>query len=345
MKRAWVALLVTLVLVIPARLYVTFTLVDPTTGFYSDGGKMAGIVTAVMAVGVIFIIALSYRRSPGRTAAPLRSAAAGVFAALSGVFIAGQSLVSIKMTGDGVVMNNIFAAAGLFAAVSFLAAAYDFASGETVLRRKPILALLSSVWGCLCLISLFVNYAATVDRLENVYHTFTVAFLLLFLFSQAKLLSGIDEEKGGKLIYAYGFSAVIITLSDAVPNLALYFSGKSLLGSFPVGLHLANIILTAYILVYLSALQRVKTEAVIVSVPPSVGGHEENPENADSTADEGKSETILQPEKAADKPQNSGVSSDSVQMCLEFLKDAYQSENKFVENRENAAIAAKSIKS
>lgn len=348
MKRAWAALLVTLVLVIPARLFVTLTLVDPKTGFYTDGGKMAAIIAVVTAAGMITVIAMGHRKTAAKALAPLHSAAAGVLAALTGVFIAGQSLVEMAATheSDYTVMDNIFAVAGLFAAVSFLIAAYDFAAGETVLHRHPLLALLSSVWGCLGLITLFVNYAATVNRFENVYHTCTVAFLLLFLFSQAKLLSGIDQEKGGKLIYSYGFAAVILALSDAVPNLVRYFSGKSTLGMFPIGLHMANVVLAVYILIYLSTLRHQKTDAVILSVAPSVGGSEENLENGtDSAWDDGKTESTVLPEKSQNQPLKEGLSSDSVSICLEFLKNAYQSEDKFVENRENAVSVGKTVKS
>lgn len=348
MKRAWAALLVTLIVVLPARLYVTLSLVDPNTGFYTDGGKAAGIVSAVLAAGVIAVLVLGYRKSPGKAAAPLHSIAAAVFAALSGVFIAGQSLSAMAMQkqSEFTAMDNIFYIAGVIAAVSFFVAAYDFAAGETVLHRMPVLALLSSIWGCLCLITLFVNYAATVNRLENVYHTFTVAFMLLFLFSQAKLLSGIDEAKGSKMVFSYGFAAVIFALADAVPNIARYFTGKSLLGLFSIGLHMANIILAVYVLVYLSALQHVKTEAVMVSVAPSVGGNDETPENGDVLVPEQKhDEAGTELQKCENTAEKRALSADSAEKYLEFLKNAYQSEDKFVENRENNVPIAKSIKS
>lgn len=341
MKRAWAALVVTLVLVVPARLYETFSLVDPKTGFYTDGGRTAGIVAAATAVGMIAIAALG--RGPSEQAGkPFRSVPAGVLAALSGAFVAGQSLVGMAVrTSDGnTVMDDVLAVAGLFAAVSLFAAAYDFASGETVLRRHPLLALPPSVWGCLCLISLFVDYAATVNRLENVYHTFTVVFLLLFLFCQAKLLSGLGSDKDGRPIYAYGFSAVVAVLADAVPNLALYFSGSPLLGSFPVGLHLVNVVLAAYILVYLSALERGTAAAPEPQGAGQTGGGPGNPaENAQGPGASPK------PENAEKPAPNSEFSPASFRMCQEFLKGAYRSEEKFMEKRGNPASAAKSLKS
>jgi hypothetical protein len=333
MKRAWAALLVTLVVVLPARLYAVFNLVDSKTGFYADGGKFIGVTALVTAAGMAAVIFFGTRGVPARTHAPLRSAAAAVFAALSGVFIAGESLVSLAGSGGPTVMVGVLALLGVCAAASFLMAAYDFASGETVLRQHPMVALLSPLWGCLCLISLFVDYAAVVNRFENVYHTFTVAFLLLFLFSQTKLLSGVDEERGGRFVFSYGFAAVIMALTDAVPNLALLFAGRNTLGSFPTGLYATNLFLSVYILVYLAALGRRKTVAPMVSITPDTAGSGRSAGAGD------------QPQTSAggDRPAQSAC--DPEPKVLDFLKKAYRSEDKFVEKGDHSPEAAESLKS
>lgn len=333
MKRAWTVLIVTLLVVIPVRLYSVFNLVDLKTGFYTDGGKSVGITTAVAVLGVVLVMAFGVKNAPVRPHAPLRNAAAAVFAALSGVFIAGESLVNLAGPGGPSVINGIIALFGVCAAASFLTAAYDFAAGETILSQHPLVALLAPVWGCLCLISLFITYAASVNRFDNIYHTFTVVLLLLFLFSQTKLLSGMDEKGGGRMIFAYGFAAVIAALTDAVPNLALYFADQKTLGIFPTGLYLTNIFLSVYILTYLTAESRRRTSAPMVSIAPdfnansSPAGKEDQP--PEKTGD-------VRPEKEKTNPEPN---------VIKFLQKAYRSEDKFVENTGALSDAVHSSKS
>ena len=59
----------------------------------------------------------------------------------------------------------------------------------------PLIALLPAVWGCICLVLLFISYTAVVNVSENVYDMFSVVLLLLFLFAQAKLFAGVDSVK------------------------------------------------------------------------------------------------------------------------------------------------------
>lgn len=333
MKRAWAVLLVTLVVVLPARLYAVFNFVDLKTGFYTDDGKLAGIVAGVTALGVIFVMVFGRRSLPKYQHAPLRSVPTAVFAALSGVFIAGESLVNLAGPDGLTVMNGLLALFGVCAAVSFLVAAYDFAAGETVLRQHPMVALLEPLWGCLCLISLFVSYSSKVNSFENIYHTFTVALLVLFLFSQTKLLSGIDEEGGMKVVFSYGFAAAIAALTDAIPNLALLFEGRKTLGIFSTGLHLANIFLAVYILVFLAEEGRRRISAPMVAITPEPSG----------------SNTTVKLENQSQEKQDDGAveksETDQLPVYLDFLQKAYQCEDKFVENGKHDIKIVESIKS
>ncbi len=328
MKRAWAVLLATLVVVLPARLYAAFRLVDDKTGFYSDGNRLAAAAAAVALLGIVLVMAFGRRKEPKYQRPPLRSVSAAVFAALSGIFIAGESLVGL-IGGDGfVAMNILLALLGVCAAAAMLTAAYGFASGEAVLRRHPLVALFAPLWGCLCMISLFISYGAPVNRFDNVYHTFTVALLLLFLFSQAKLLSGVDEDGGAKMVFSYGFAAAVAALTDSVPNLALLFAGRKTLGTFPVGLYLSNLFLAVYILVFLAAEGRRRTPLPMVAITPEFAGGDE-PANAEKPKDGGAAE----------------AASDPFPLYLEFLQKNYRGENKFVENAKHEMSSSASVKS
>ena len=319
MKRAWTALLITLAAVLPARFYAAFRLVDPKTGFYTDGGRIAVAAAVVALAGAVLAAAFGRRKAQPKTREPLRSVSAAVFAALSGAFVAGQAVVSLADAGGPSPLNVVLALFGVCAAASFLTAAYDFASGSTVLRQHPLVALLVPLWGCLRLVSLFVSYAAVVDRFENVYHTFTVVLLLLFLFSQAKLLTGVDEDRGGRMIFLYGFPAIVAALTDALPNLALLFAGQKTLGSFPAGLFFANAVLAVYLIVYLAAEGKRRIALPMVAIEPDF--QEDGGESDDQPAEPKSREEAHLSSSENPEPQ-----------YLDFLEKAYHGGYKFVEH-------------
>lgn len=319
MKRAWTALLITLAAVLPARFYAAFRLVDPKTGFYSDGGRLVGAAAVVALAGAVLAAAFGRRKAQPHTREPLRSIPAAVFAALSGAFVAGQAIVSLADAGGPTLLNGVLALFGVCAAASFLIAAYDFASGSTVLRQHPLVALLVPLWGCLRLVSLFVSYAAVVDRFENVYHTFTVILLLLFLFSQAKFLTGVDEDRGGRMIFLYGFPAIVAALTDALPNLALLFAGRKTLGAFPEGMFFANAVLAVYLIVYLAAEGKRRVAMPMVAIGPDF-------DEDSGESDERPAETNHREESRSLSPENPEPK------YLEFLGKAYCGGCKFVEH-------------
>ncbi|HBT91830.1 MAG TPA: hypothetical protein DEB16_08315 [Ruminococcaceae bacterium] len=322
-KRAWIVFAVTAAYIVPTRIWAMFRFADPKTGFYTDGGWTVGILSVFLAVCAAAILVLSARsRLPGASGEPMRSVPAAISGAAAGVAVALQSAVSLAVpAADAGALDWIFALCGILAAAALLTAAYGFASGGAPLRRLPVLALMPSVWGCLGMVLLFIRYAATVNRLENLYHTCTAAFLLLFLFSQAKLLTGIDSAKSGRRVFGYGLAAATLTAATAVPNLALYFSGRGTLGLFPTGLHAANLFLAAYALCYLAAAGR---RAGAPAAFPAAR------EDAPAEGRPGGEETDGEP--------------DVLKSCADFLNSRYGWEEKFVGAAENARKTAENGK-
>jgi hypothetical protein len=328
MKRAWAAFLVTVAAVLPIRIYSVFTWIDPTTGFYKDNGKMAVTGAAVAILGAAVTAFLGRRKDQPQLKEPVQSVSAAVFAALAGVFLAGQAIVSL---GDELSpMNALLAVSGVGAAVALLMAAYDFGCGSTVLRRHPLAALLLPIWGCFRLISLFITYVATVNRFENIYHTFTAVLLLLFLFSQTKLLAGVDAARGAKRVFLYGFPAVIAALTDCIPNIALFFAGRSTLGGISAGFYFVDLFLAVYGIAYLSAEGKRRTSVPMVAITPDFSD-DDVPNQERESAEQIKRQNV---ENASEEPE-----------YLDFLQKNYRCEHKFVEKREPIPDASAVIKS
>lgn len=326
MKRAWIAFFVTLIVVLPLRIFGMLRYLDPQTGFYSDGGKVVGAATILLIAGGFLTIYFAFRgaRREEGLLKPLKNVPAAALGAVAGIFVLVQSVVGLgtDFMKEGRIFYQIFSVAGILTGIVFLMTAYGLATGTRVVGKRPLLALLPSIWGCLFLVVLFITYSAVVNLVEDVYHTFTVAFLLLFLFTQAKLLTGIESTKSGKMIYVVGFPAALLALVTAVPSCVQYFSTGKTAGVISIGLHLSNIILAFYILTFLSALctavpaikERAAAPAESASAAPP---RRETPEKPNET------------ENLPEVPRKSGEE-DALGAYVSYLAKACGSEKKFV---------------
>ena len=312
MKRAWIAFAVTLILVLPMRMIAVLSDLNPQTGFYSDGGKLVGAASVLLAAGIVLTAVLSAKGGIERTGTePLKNVPAAASGALAGIFVLVQSVVGLNagLFGDAAFFYRIFSAVGILAGAVILVAAYDLATGFRTIGKHPLLALIPPLWECLLIVVLFITYSAVVNLVEDVYHTFTVVFLLLFLFTQAKLLTGIESGKSGKMIFAAGLPAALLAIATGVPSCVQYFTAGETAGAVPVGLHLANILLAVYILAFLSALQHEPLPAA------AEGAGNREPESP------APGENAFSPKQARE---------DSLSDCVAFLKKTCGDERKFV---------------
>ncbi len=333
MKKAWIAFVVTLVVILPARVYCMTALLDPATGFYRDGGKLVLIVSIVLAAGALASVLLVVPGKQIHTAwdgRPVRNVPAAVAGVLAGLFVVLQSLVGFSggFGDDSQVLYYIVCVLGIPAGAVILATGYGFATGKNVLGHHPLAALLPSVWGCAMLILLFITYAAMVNLVENAYTTFTVIFLLLFLFAQAKLLTGVESEKSTFQLYAVGFPAALIALAASIPECVMDFSGHTVIRTLSAGQQIVCVVMAIYILSCLAAQQKsLRPVSTLLHSEPAPMSEEdaERPEIRQASP-------VLIP-----SPQRAGVLSpeagaDWLAECAQYLNEACGSSEKFAES-------------
>lgn len=376
MKRMWIAFAVILAAALPARVYAAMELVDPSTGYYMGSGVFVQNVSLAIAAAILLLLILAATLPKSSGNAPVRSLASAVFCAVSAASVAVQSAVGFLQqdVGRSAIMERIAYVAGFFACAVLLVFAYALAFGKPFFEKHPLMALIPSCWGCLWLISLFIRYTGDANQLENVYHTFTEVFLLLFLFSQAKLAAGIERQKSIRKIYAFGFPAVLMVFCDALPNCVRLYSGLNSLGDFPVMLYFINLAFAFYILFFMAALHRACLQADEeeevpeapadlpadaqqplrremesaqkenpVSVRPAAAPEPLHPEVFEAknegitVSDEERKALsgIFEPQDLNEISHESASEESLTQQCAEFLKNAYQSGVKFVKIGEN----------
>ncbi|MCI1966263.1 MAG: hypothetical protein LKJ17_09075 [Oscillospiraceae bacterium] len=316
MKRSWIAFWITLALVLPIRIYAMLRYLNAQTGFYSDGGRVVGAASAVLAAGILLTVLFAARTEvPKISAKPLKSIPVAVCGAIAGAFVLVQSAVGIGagFLTEGQIFYRIFSYAGILAGVVLLLTAYDFAAGLRTVASRPLVALIPSVWGCIFLVVLFIAYSAAVNLVEDVYHTFTVVFLLLFLFVQAKLLTGIESEKAGKMIFMVGLPAALLMLVTGVPSCIQYFSMGETAGFVSIGLHMANIVLAFYIIAFLFAVHS-----------------DDSPAKTEPSAEPAVSRELQQQEKTGETVATAPKEEISLSACVGFLSKSCGSGKKFV---------------
>lgn len=253
-KRAWLVFWAAWILLLPLRLWQQLFLVDRETGFYTDGGTVSYLLTGMLVLSVVLLFWFCRKEPalPEEEAPRLRSLGAGAAGMLTGFLFIGQGFYSLAgyPSMENQAVSNVLAIAGCAAGAVFLFMAYGLAVGENAFAKHPLLGLLPSLWGCVCLISMFVTYTAAVNGVENFYDTCTVIFFLLFLFSLAKYMAGLE---GPKNLYRYGLPAVLLASVTGAAAFLLTMLGKELSSAFSAGLHLLNLGLALFVLSILGA--------------------------------------------------------------------------------------------
>ncbi len=306
-RNTWIVTAVTVIACLPIRLYQIFALADQSTGFYTDGGVTSWILFGLLAISVILTVFMTYSGAAAQKQQyrPIRSIPAAVLGIFAGLGLAVQSLVS--MAADGSLNNTMYmilSLLGMLAGVVFMITAYDFATQQNHFDRHPLFSLIPPIWGCICLVALFISYVSVVNVTDNLLNTFTVIFLLLFLFAQAKLLAGVDTEKSSRMVYVFGMPAVAFSVLTGAADTTADFAGKVSGGTFPTGLHLVTLVMAAYIVCFLAALRRMPE------------AQEQLPESEPVRTEAGED---------AEPP----VMTADWNGCAEFLTKKYQSEIRF----------------
>lgn len=311
-KSAWIILAVMLLVTLPARLSQILLYMDRETGFYNDGGVLTIVVSAGLAIGALATAILYYiDQSKPKSYQAIRSIPTAVLGILAGLGLVIESVFGLMDGSSGQIhtMYMIFSLVGILTGIVFMLTAYDFAVGENRFAKYPILALVSPIWGCVALVVLFITYVAVANVAENIYNTFTVIFLLLFLFAQAKLLAGVENQKSSRFIYAFGLPAILFSLVTGISGAVSYFIGARQIGYFPVGLHFVNILLALYIFAFLLAVRKLSDEE------PATGEEQE----------------IRNAETGAEPPVTGLEEPSEQEKCCEFLAKEYKSMEQFFE--------------
>lgn len=264
-KHLWIFFTVAAAVSLPVRVYQLFFLLDGETDFLV-GGTPTTILIALFLIAVTVVAVLSARQDKTLSTpyVPPHNGLAAFVGALTGLFMIFESVNLIMQSQTEIetaqmqeavsrqpYVQMITAWFGIFAALSILVTAVGFMRGTNPLRKHPLVGLLPTLWGCMCMVLLFVTYTAKANATQNIYDMLTVAFLLMFFFVQAKLCAGFQEERSLRFAYMAGIPAILFALVGSLPCVLLTIAGRRVPGEFPAGMHSVILMLAIYMFVWL----------------------------------------------------------------------------------------------
>ncbi len=238
---------------------------DYSTGFYTDGGVVAGcsLGLPLLAALVSGIMCFKSRRYFGPYV-PRRNVLVGGTAIFSGlVLIVSAVLQAVDYLGylkTGItrydfshqkIIHFAFLITSLLFGALQLYMSVGFFTGKRNLQRMPLLYLVAVAWGVANLILAYVFYAKSSSFVENFFSVISCASMLMTLFYLCKLFAGVDEEGAAKRVFVSGGLAVVLTVTYCFSNLALMLLGRQYTGEIPAPIQLSSLSVALFVLTFL----------------------------------------------------------------------------------------------
>lgn len=220
-KSLWIPFAVFLVAAVSLRTYQVLYLIDPVTGFFESGEFLYQIFLGVLALFVLVIMIMTASCKNASEFRFRRNIFSGVLALLTAVAMAADSGANLLtyVVDHGALRYLILAICGVLGVVAFLIAGVSHLTGRNTFQKVPVLALLLPLWVCVRSVVLtFIEYTNVTTISSNMLSVLSVLGMLMFLFSLAKLFTGIQTPKTGKRTVMLGFMMVVFTLIACVPK-------------------------------------------------------------------------------------------------------------------------------
>ncbi len=235
-KTSWVLFFLSLITILPLRIYQRLFALDIHMGFSVKGDISLQILLGAL---VVFTLLVVWLCSKDKKAPALYLKKPNFMAGLFGFFLAVSVGMESVMTLSGspdlsgitvevTTSKTILGIAGIIAALAFLILSIDAFRGGNTFEKHPYLSLLLPLWGLVRLTVSFIQFNTETGN-ENMFDSFAMIACLLFLYSQSRLLVGIEQRKTLKSSFSFGFLTVLTCLMAIVPR----YLGYALIHYFP----------------------------------------------------------------------------------------------------------------
>lgn len=240
-KIATVLATVMTAVVLLMRVLLTPLMQDSETGQF----HLSYWVIAVMALTVvaILILVLSDRRPVGVAARPMVLPVSMVSVAAGAVLVVSTLFdLYIWVTTKQTPAPNAYVIGKFDAVLLVLTLAFGLLGGAFLVRigfhwaaqgrmRRGVFALWAlapSLWVWMRLARYEMSYASATDVTESFYDFVMLIFTLLFLFTFARYVSGVNSGRSPRAVLAFALCTALFSLSGTLTRLAMYLMQDSM---------------------------------------------------------------------------------------------------------------------
>ena len=227
------------VVMLALRFYQLTALTDPATGFFTDHKNVTVLPFYVLAVGAVLCLAALAWLSGGvgsgltkeKKDIPLAVASFLFAVPLALEFISGLRKITANLGAYYQLKDAVEAMGGyisvlapllaLLSAVAMLLNGISFLTGKFIIPKLKILLLCPALWAFFLTIDYFKITVSYVKVSQLMLTIFADAFLMIFLFEYARLISGIGIADSIHAFYGSGLAAAFLLVSTELPNLYL----------------------------------------------------------------------------------------------------------------------------
>lgn len=267
---SFIAAAAAIIILMPLRIYQYFKVLEPETGFYANIDFSVYLMYAVIALTVVFCIAVAYINrkkiinknvslSPVTGAIVYSLGAVGFICDTVSCFsnfinISKEYVYDPNITKWQYISQQggvIILAEAVFALISavyffFMASSY-FAKKNNGPSLKTI-ALALPLWGVARLLIRFKTQISFINVSDLFLELIAITFTMLYLLYFAQTVSEVDNGETYFKMYAYGIPAVVFSLTCFVPRLLLYVIGRDDLVCTNYGVEMCNLLIPIMII-------------------------------------------------------------------------------------------------
>ncbi|MCR5783441.1 MAG: hypothetical protein K6G90_12005 [Clostridia bacterium] len=230
-----------IIAICPLRINLMMGNMDPLTGFYLDSADLkVKAVYIILAVAASAILVLSFVRRKSYTPAlidgrniPLALASL-VFAGLTayetydhwanGREPSATLLQKVELSDALLKIIPVFAA---LTVLWLLVYAISFISGKSIISKLKITALFPFLWIAAELVNCLIITIGYLNVSELTLQMLSLCARLWFVFSLARLTSGVEDGSASRLSLTSAALSLLLTLSYTLPRIILTLSGNA----------------------------------------------------------------------------------------------------------------------
>lgn len=245
-----------ILLVLPLRVYQFLRVIEPGTGFYEKTDFSVPLLYGLLALfgGAMLIISFINRRRIMFSTTVRKNPALGIIAlAAAGTFFAdavimyqnfsslyygttqnmgGDFLVDTATSGimkSGALPMLFEAVFAVFAAIFFIVLGVSYISGKSNGSQFKLLAITPLAWSICRILHRFMRTISFVNVSDLFFELLMIVFLMIFFMAFAQLISGVNNKGVDWKLVGFGLPAALLCLLCFVPRAVMLAMGKGAL--------------------------------------------------------------------------------------------------------------------